>query len=86
MELNWVKVQKDLLSKISPTNQDMVQENALLFLNYGLLYVDFNDTYHKNYNNQVEKCIVCLAMIYQGFYQTSYSMELIYILPCMKRI
>lgn len=86
MEPNWVKVQKDLLSKISPTNRDIVQENAVLLLNNGLLYVDFNDICRKDYKNQVEKCILCLAMIYQSFYPISYSMKLIHILPYMKRI
>lgn len=41
----------------------------LLLLNYSLLYLDFNNACCKDYNGRVEKCIVYLAIIYQGFYQ-----------------
>ena len=61
---NWVKIEKNLLSEISPTNQDVVQENALLLLNYGLLYLDFNDECRKSYSGRVEKCIAYLTVIY----------------------
>ncbi len=64
LEPNWVKVEKDLLSEISPINRDIIRKNALLLLNYGLLYLDFNDAWRKDYSGRVEKCIVCLAMIY----------------------
>ncbi len=63
-EPNWVKVEKNLLSEISLTNRDIVRENALLLLNYVLLYLDFNDVCSKGYSGWVEKCIVCLAVIY----------------------
>ncbi len=33
LEPNWVKVKKDLLLEINPTNRDIVRENALLLLN-----------------------------------------------------
>lgn len=85
-EPNWVKIEKDLLSEISPTNRDVVRENALLLLNYGLLYLDFNDACCKGYSGRVEKCIACLAVIYQGSHQTKYSMKLIHMVACMKRI
>ena len=85
-ETNWVKIEKDLLSEISPTNRDVVRENALLLLNYGLLYLDFNDACRKGYSGRVEKCIACLAVIYQGSHQTKYSMKLIHMVACMKRI
>ncbi len=48
LEPNWVKVEKDLLLKISPTNRDIVQKNALLLLNNGLLYLDFNNVCRKS--------------------------------------
>ncbi len=84
LEPNWIKVEKDLLLEISPTNQDIVQENVLLLLNYGLLYLDFNDICRKGYNGRVEKYIAYLAMIYQGSHQTRYSMEYIHMVTCMK--
>ncbi len=61
---NWVKIEKDLLSEISVTNRDIVRENALLLLNYGLLYLDFNDACRKGYSGRLEKCIACMAVIY----------------------
>lgn len=85
-EPNWVKIEKNLLLEISPTNKDIIQENALLLLNYGLLYLNFNNAYRKSYNGRVEKCITCLTVIYQGSHQTKYSIELIYIVACMKQI
>ncbi len=85
-EPNWVKVEKDLLSEISPTNRDIVRENALLLLNYGLLYLDFNDACRKGNSDRVEKCIACLAVIYQVSHQYRYSIELIHMVACMKRI
>ncbi len=85
-ELNWVKIEKDLLSEFSIANQDIARKNALLLLNYGLLYLDFNNAYRKGYSSWLEKCIVCMAVIYQGSHQTKYSMELIHMVACMKRI
>ncbi len=86
MEPNWVKVEKDLLLEINPTNQDIVQENVLLLLNYSLLYLDFNNACRKDYSSRVEKCVVYLVVIYQGSYQSRYSMELIHMVAYMKRI
>ncbi|WP_375449163.1 hypothetical protein [uncultured Nostoc sp.] len=50
-ELNWVKIEKDLLSEFSIANQDIARKNALLLLNYGLLYLDFNNAYRKGYSS-----------------------------------
>ena len=58
----------------------------MLLLNYGLLYLDFNDACRKDYSGLVEKCIAYLAMIYQVFYQTKYIMELVYMVVYMKQI
>ena len=49
-EPNRVKIEKDLLLEIGTTNRDVVRENALLLLNYGLLYLDFHDACRKGYN------------------------------------
>lgn len=62
-ESNQIKVEKDLLLRISLTNQDIVQENALLLLNYSLLYINFNNTCRKGYSGRVEKYIVCWTII-----------------------
>ena len=85
-EPNWVKIEKDLLSEFSIANRDIARENALLLLNYGLLYLDFNDACCKGYSGRLEKCIACMAVIYQGSHQIKYSMELIHMVACMKRI
>lgn len=85
-KLNQIEIVKDFLLEIRTTNRDIIWENILLLLNYSLLHVNFNDLCRKNYNGQVKKCIVYLVMIYQGFYQIRYSMELIYIVAYMKRI
>ncbi len=85
-EPNWVKIEKDLLSEISVANRDIIRENALLLLNYGLLYLDFHNACRKDYSGRLEKCIAYMAMIYQGSHQTNYSMELIHMVVCMKRI
>ncbi len=85
-EPNWVKIEKDLLSEISIANRDIVREKTLLLLNYDLLYLDFNDACRKSYSSWLEKCIACMAVIYQGSHQTNYSMELIHMVVCMKRI
>lgn len=47
---NWVKIEKDLLLEIGTINRDVVQENTLLLLNYGLLYLDFYNVYCKSYS------------------------------------
>ena len=64
-EPNWVKIEKDLLLEFSITNQNIAQENALLLLNHSLLYFDFNDINRKGYSGRMEKCIACMAVIYQ---------------------
>ena len=83
---NWVKIEKDFLSEFSIVNQDIARENALLLLNYGLLYLNFNDAWCKGYSGQLEKCIACMAVIYQGSHQIKYSIELIYMVAYIKRI
>ncbi|WP_375449214.1 hypothetical protein [uncultured Nostoc sp.] len=68
LEPNWVKIEKDLLSEFSIANRDIARENALLLLNYGLLYLDFNNICRKSYSGRLEKCIACMVVIYQGSY------------------
>lgn len=48
---NQFKIEKYLLLEINPINENIVQENMLLLLNYDLLYLNFNDICCKNYNN-----------------------------------
>lgn len=49
-ELNWVAIEKQLVLNLSRKHCDVVQENALLLLSYGLLYLDFVDACQKGYN------------------------------------
>lgn len=40
MTTNWTAVEKSLLVEITPKNHNIIGENALLLLSYGLLYLD----------------------------------------------
>ncbi|MCJ1269238.1 hypothetical protein MMC22_009128 [Lobaria immixta] len=42
-EPDWIKIQKELALKLAPKYRDVVRENALLVLSYGLLYLDIAD-------------------------------------------
>lgn len=64
----------------------MVQENALLLLSYRLLYLDFIDACQKSYSGQVEKCIACLAVIYQDSNYKNYSTELLHMVAYLKKL
>ena len=58
----------------------------LLLLNYGLLYLDFNNACCKGYSSRLITYIACMIVIYQGLHETKYSMELLHMVACMKRI
>ena len=54
---NWKKKCQDWIKKTANQKHDIVQENTLIFLNLGLLYLDFVDACQKKYSVCVEKCI-----------------------------
>lgn len=67
LEPKWNAIEKELLLDFSYKHRNVVRENALLLLSFGLLYLDFVDACRKGYSGRVEKCIACLAIIYQDF-------------------
>ena len=85
-ESNWVGIKKQLVLDFSQKHCNVVRENALLLLSYGLLYLDFVDAYQKGYSGRVEKCIACLAVIYQDSSYKNYSAELLHMVACLKKL
>ena len=44
--------------------RNLMRENALRFLNLGLLYVDFVDACCSSYSGRVEKCIQLFTIVF----------------------
>ena len=84
-EPNWIATEKQLLSEFSQKHRDVIRENALLLLSCGLLYLDFVDACRKGYSGRVEKCIACLAVIYQDSNSKNYSAKLLHMVACLKK-
>lgn len=85
-EPKWNAIEKELLLDFSRKHRNVVRENALLLLSSGLLYLDFVDACRKGYSGRVEKCIACLAIIYQDSNAKNYSTELLHLVACLKKL
>ena len=58
----------------------------MILLNLGFLYLDFIDTYCGDFNAQVEKCIQCFVIVFQGSVAKNYVGETMYIIVYLKKI
>ncbi len=82
----WAVVKKRLVAETAPKNRDIIRKNTLLFLSYGLLYLDLADACRKSYSGYVEKCISYLVVIYQSSNNTKYAIEITYMVACFKKL
>lgn len=84
---DWKKIREERLKKAeAESGRDVVQENALVLLNLGLLYLDFVDACRGGFSGRVEKCIQCFAVLFQGSVSKNYAGECMHMVACLKRI
>lgn len=86
-EPDWQMKLKDRVKEAIAAERDIIQENALRFLNLGLLYLDFVDACRGGYSGRVEKCIQSIAVIFQGTSSSkNYAGECLHLVACLKKL
>ena len=85
-EPNRANIECELKESLKFEYWDVIRENSLLLVSYGLLYLDFDDACHKGYSGQIEQCFQVLAILIQGIRKSNYAGELIHLVACLKKI
>ena len=83
---NWKKEQTDRVEKALTERRDIVNKNALIMLNTGLLYLDFADACREGYSARVKKCIKCFAVLFQDSYAKNYAGEILHLTACLRKL
>ena len=65
---------------------DVIQENALLLLNYALVYLDFGDACRGGFCGRVERRIQAFTVMLQGTNFTNYTAECLHLIASLKHI
>jgi hypothetical protein len=80
---DWKKIQSTLTSELGAGLRDIVNENALLFLTCGLIYLDFHDACCGRFSEWVEKCIKLFAIMFAGGKHSNYASKCIHLVACL---
>ena len=83
---SWKKKCQDWIKEAVDQKCDIVQENALIFLNLGLLYLDFVDACREGYSARVKKYIQCFIVIFQGSAAKNYAGKTLHLVACLKKV
>jgi hypothetical protein len=63
---DWKKIESTLATELGAGSRDVVNENAMLFLNCGLIYLAFHDACRGGFSGRVEKCVKLFAIMFAG--------------------
>lgn len=73
----WSRKETETVESRWLWSRDQVRENALLFLNNGLIYREFNDACRGGYSGRVIKCVEHYMVLFHGSNNTNYARECI---------
>ena len=82
----WPKVRKELEKELAGPSRDIVNENAVLFVQCALIYLDFHYACRGGFSGRVEKCIQLFAVMFHGTRFANYSSECLHLVACLKRM
>lgn len=96
-KINWRKAIKSLQQKYhSPTlisdqreelgHRNIPYENAVLFLQHGLVYCEFSDAVRHGDTGRVELALKIFAIWFQATSNSNYASELLHIVACLKSL
>ena len=95
-EQNWRIAIKDIREKKSnlqevgqlreakDKDRDILYENALLFLQHGLMYRDFCNAMRFGDSGRVIHCLVYFALWFQGSGLSNYAWEIMHMVACVR--
>lgn len=69
--------------KKSDEKRDMVRENAVLFLQHGLMYRDFCDSMRRGDTGRVKHCLSFFMAWFQGSTLKNYAAETLHLITCL---
>lgn len=80
----WIAKEAQMVEQRLPRERDEVRENALLFLNNGLLYREFHEACRGGFSGRVFKCLKHYAGMFHGSRNPNHGRECLDILAHMK--
>jgi hypothetical protein len=83
---DWKKIQSTLTTELGAGLRDVVNENAILFLTCGLIYLDFHDACRGRFSGRVEKCVKWFAIMFADGKHANYTSECIHLVTCLARM
>ncbi|KAA8913110.1 hypothetical protein FN846DRAFT_886795 [Sphaerosporella brunnea] len=83
---DWKNIQSRLTADLGAGIRDIVKENAMLFLNCGLIYLDFHDACRGGFSGRVERCVKMFAILFAGGKHGNYAGECIHLVACLARM
>ena len=85
-QIMWSRVRKELEKELAGPARDIVNENAVLFVQCALIYLDFHYACRGGFSGRVEKCIQLFAVMFHGTRFSNYASECLHLVACLKRI
>jgi hypothetical protein len=82
----WKKIESTLVTELGAGSRDIVNENAMLLLTCGLIYLDFYHACREGFSGRVEKCIKMFATMFAGGKHSNYAAECIHLVACLARM
>jgi hypothetical protein len=82
----WNKLRRKIERDLTGPKRDIVNENALLFLQCALVYQDFHEACRDGFSGRVEKCIELFALMFQGTKFRHYAADCLHLVACLKHI
>jgi len=79
----WSEVEAEVTRKLTAKDRDIVQENAILFLNCAMIYLDFHEVCRYGFSGRVEQCIRFFAVMFAGSKFANYAAECMHLVTCL---
>jgi hypothetical protein len=80
------QVQLGVTRKLTAKDPDIVQEDAILFLNSAMIYLDFLEACCYGFSGRAEKCVRFRAVMFAGSKFTIYAAQCMHLVTCLTHI
>ena len=76
----------DRLQRNDFEHRDIPYENAILFVQHGLMYRDFSDAIKMGDSGRVERCLEMFTIWFQATKMHNYASETLHLTACLKKL